>query len=194
MKIEFGANENYVSTSLPSLIPWGIHEVEFAGAEFVTITTETYTSKSLHFRFANKVGRYTEFLTAPRKGDEVRKTIITPKGEEKEMPSRLESFTMLLGHLLTAVAPEVLPLLSGKSFDFETLAKLIEKETKSSIGIKTKIKLITNGFGINRFPCILAVTEKGGKAVVVNNCIGEHLMFTEYELRQKREERNRFAD
>lgn len=86
---------------------------------------------------------------------------------------------------MTAISPDTLTKLAGKSVSFEKLCAFLKKETDSKIGTKTKIKLIGDSNGKPRLPYMLSIFENGGEAVITNNCIGDKLGFTAYELDRK---------
>lgn len=188
MNIGFGADETYVSTSLPLLKPWDIYDVEFDGCEYATFQGKkdpSATYEVLKIKFKNEQGQYTETLFAPKPGDEVRPKRKNKEGHEVEGPSNLETFQKTIGHLLVEVAPELLTKLQGKSTTFEKLVDFIVKGTESKKGHKTQIKLIANNRGQARSPYLLSVFENGKPAVITNNWIGKNLGFTPYELEQK---------
>ena len=190
MNIGFGANEKYVSTSLPLLKAWEIHAVQFDGVEYAQFDGKkdpTAKYEVLRIKFKNDEGQFTHTLFAPKPGDEKRTTRKNSNGHEMENPSNLEVFTKTIGHLLAEVCPEALNKLSGKSTTFEKLCKFLESETKSKIGFQTKIKLIGDKDNKPRFPYLLSVFEPGGEAVITNNCIGQKLGFTPYELDRKKD-------
>lgn len=190
MNLNFNASANsFVSTSLPVLKPWEIHEVVFDGCEYTTFEgkkdpTQTYEVFKISFR--NENGRYTETLFAPKAGDDVRRTRKNANGHEVEMPSNLETLVKTIGHFLTAVAPEVLEKLLGKQTSFKSLCEGIQKATDKYKGKKSlKLKLIAGKDGKPRLPYILSIFKNGEDSEITNNCMGENLYFTDYELGQK---------
>lgn len=190
MNIGFKADEKYVSTTLPLLKAWEIHDVEFDGVEYAQFDGKkdpTAKYEVLKIKFKNDEGQFTHTLFAPKPGDEKRTTRKNSNGHEIENPSNVEVFTKTIGHLLTEISPATLDKLAGKSTTFEKLCKFLEAETKSKIGFKTKIKLIGDKDNKPRFPYMLSVFENGGEAVITNNCIGQKLGFTSYELDRKKD-------
>ena len=189
MNIGFGANEKYVSTNLPQLKAWEIHDVKFDGVEYAQFEGRkdpTAKYEVLKIKFKNDKGQYVHTLFAPKPGDEKRTVRTNANGHEVENPSNLEVFIKTVGHLLTEVCPEALTKLAGKNTTFEKLCKFLMEATKSKIGFQTKIKLIGDKDNKPRFPYMLSVFEKGGEAVITNNCIGQNLGFTPYELDRKK--------
>lgn len=188
MNIGFGKDEKYVSTSLPQLKAWEIHDVEFDGFEYSKFSGRkdpTAEYEVLRIKFKNDEGQFAATLFAPKPGDEKRTTRKNANGHEVENPSNLEVFTKTIGHVLTAISPDTLTKLAGKSVSFEKLCAFLKKETDSKIGTKTKIKLIGDSNGKPRLPYMLSIFENGGEAVITNNCIGDKLGFTAYELDRK---------
>ena len=189
MNIGFKTDEKYVSTSLPLLKPWEIHDVEFDGFEYATFDGKkdpTAKYEVLKIKFKNDEGQFTHTLFAPKPGDEKRPTRKNKNGHEMESPSNVEVFTKTIGHVLNEISPATLTKLAGKNTTFEKLCNFLVTETKSKIGTKTKIKLIGDKEGKPKFPYLLSVFENGGEAVVTNNCIGQKLGFTSYELDTKK--------
>lgn len=189
MNIGFKADEKYVSTNLPQLKAWEIHDVEFDGMEYATFDGKkdpTAKYEVLKIKFKNDEGQFTHTLFAPKPGDDKRTTRKNSNGHEMENPSNIEVFTKTIGHLLTEISPATLDKLAGKSTTFEKLCKFLEAETKPKIGFKTKIKLIGDKDNKPRFPYMLSIFENGGEAVITNNCIGQKLGFTSYELDRKK--------
>lgn len=188
MNIGFNANDNYVSTSLPLLKAWDIHDVKFDGVEYAQFDGKkdpTAKYEVLKIKFKNDEGQFTHTLFAPKPGDEKRTTRKNANGHEMENPSNLEVFTKTIGHLLSEICPEALSKLAGKNTTFEKLCKFLEKETQPKVGTETKIKLIGDKDNKPRFPYMVSVFEIGGPASVTNNCIGKNLTFTPYELGKK---------
>lgn len=188
MNIGFGSDEKYVSTSLPQLKAWEIHDVEFDGveyAEFAGRKDPNAKYQVLKIKFKNDEGQFPITLFAPKPGDEKRTKRTNANGHEMENPSNLETFTKTVGHFLTAISPETIKKLEGKSVSFEKLCAFLKKETDSKIGTKTKLKLIGDSNGKPRLPYMLSIFENGGEAVITNNCIGDKLGFTAYELDRK---------
>ena len=145
LNIGFKADEKYVSTTLPLLKAWEIHDVKFDGFEYSKFAGKkdpSATYEVLKIKFKNDIGQFTHTLFAPKPGDEVRPKRTNSNGHEMESPSNLETFIKTIGHVLTEVCPEALTKLSGKSTTFEKLCKFLEKETNPKIGLETKIKLI----------------------------------------------------
>lgn len=193
LNIGFRADEKYVSTSLPLLKPWEIHEVLFDGVEYAQFDGKkdpTAKYEVLKIKFKNEKGQFQHTLFAPKPGDEKRTTRTNANGHESENPSNLEVFTKTIGHLLSEISPDTLTKLAGKSVNFEKLCKFLEAETKSKIGTPTCIKLIGDKDNKPRFPYMVSVFEKGGEAQVSDNCIGKNLSFTSYQLDKKREMEN----
>lgn len=189
MNIGFKKDEQYVSTSLPLLKPWAIHEVCFDGVEYSKFKGKKDPSAEyevLKIKFKNEEGQFVHTLFAPKPGDEKRSTQKNSNGHEMESPSNLEVFTKTIGHLLTEISPETLDKLAGKSTTFEKLCKFLKTETDPKIGFKTKIKLIGDKDNKPKFPYLLSVFEVGGEAVMTNNCIGQKLGFSPYELDRKK--------
>lgn len=190
MNIGFKADEKYVSTSLPLLKPWEIHDVEFDGFEYATFDGKKDPSAKyevLKIKFKNDEGQFTHTLFAPKPGDDKRPLRKNKNGHEMEGPSNVEVFTKTIGHVLNEISPATLTKLAGKNTTFEKLCAFLVSETKSKIGTKTKIKLVGDKDGKPKFPYLLSVFENGGEAVVTNNCIGQKLGFTSYELDKKKE-------
>lgn len=188
MNIGFGKDEKYVSTSLPQLKAWEIHDVEFDGFEYSKFSGRKDPNAEyevLRIKFKNDEGQFAATLFAPKPGDDKRTTRKNANGHEVENPSNLEVFTKTVGHVLTAISPDTLNKLSGKNISFEKLCAFLEKDTASKIGTKTKIKLIGDSNGRPRFPYMLSIFENGGEAVITNNCVGDKLGFTAYELDRK---------
>ena len=188
MNIGFGKDEKYVSTSLPQLKAWEIHDVEFDGFEYSKFAGKKDPNAEyevLKIKFKNDEGQFTATLFAPKPGDEKRTERTNSNGHKVENPSNLEVFTKTIGHVLTAISPETLAKLAGKNTTFEKLCAFLKKETDPKIGTKTKIKLIGDSNNRPRLPYMLSIFEKGGEAVITNNCIGDKLGFTSYELDRK---------
>lgn len=193
LNIGFKADEKYVSTNLPLLKAWEIHDVKFDGFEYSKFAGKkdpSATYEVLKIKFKNDNGQFVHTLFAPKPGDEVRSKRTNSNGHEMENPSNLETFTKTIGHVLTEVCPEALNKLSGKSTTFEKLCKFLEKETASKVGFETKIKLIGDKDNKPKFPYLLSVFEVGGDAVITNNCVGKNLGFTAYEMEQKKKVEN----
>ena len=188
MNIGFGKDEKYVSTSLPQLKAWEIHDVTFEGFEYSKFSGRKDPNAEyevLKIKFKNDEGQFTATLFAPKPGDEKRTERTNSNGHKVENPSNLEVFTKTIGHVLTAISPETLAKLAGKNTTFEKLCAFLKKETDPKIGTKTKIKLIGDSNNRPRLPYMLSIFEKGGEAVITNNCIGDKLGFTSYELDRK---------
>lgn len=189
MKIGIGNDESFVSKSLPQLKPWRVHEVSFEGFTNRTVDGKKDPAKKYHIlsiTFKNDEGQYVHDLFLPQPGDEKRGTRTNDKGVEVETPSRVDTFVKTIGHVLNAVAPELLDKLKGKDIDVEKLALFLEKESKQYVGRTTKIKLVADNEGRPRFPYFLNIFEPGKAAVVTNNFCGLSVGFTPYELERKK--------
>ena len=106
LNIGFKADEKYVSTTLPLLKAWEIHDVKFDGFEYSKFAGKkdpSATYEVLKIKFKNDVGQFTHTLFAPKPGDEVRPKRTNSNGHEMESPSNLETFIKTIGHVLTEV-------------------------------------------------------------------------------------------
>lgn len=186
--------ESYVSTSLPSLRPYEIYDVKFDGFEDTVVESKKEEHKGekyqiLKIKFKNESGQYQHSLFAPKEGDDKRRPYKNANGHEGEFPSNVEDFTLMIGHVLSAINPDALNKLvnSNKNLSYEQLVAFLKKATDPKIGTETKIKLVADSKGRATFPKIASVFEVGGEAVITNNCVGDKLGFTPYELGKKEE-------
>lgn len=192
-KIGFSAEDNYVSTSLPTLKPWNIYEVEFTGCEYSTFPGKkdpSITWETIKFNFKNDQGVYTETIFAPKAGDDKRNVRKTSTGHEVEQPSNLENFKYKIGHLLSVIDPRVLAKLSNKSVDFKSLAVNLSKALEASKNKKMFIKLVGDSNNRASFPYFLSLFKDDPIPKVTNNFIASEagkLGFTDYELTKKAE-------
>lgn len=184
-------NVNAISTAMPRLKPWEIHNVvlkdikleEFKGKKDVD---KTYTV--LKFRFENDNGYYEETIFAPKEED-VKRGI---KSDGKEMPSNFEQFTFLIAQLGTIIAPENYEKLKGTAFDFSTIegfkkfGELLIRALTPGINKNYYLKLIGNNKNEARLPYFIALNSKG-EAFLASNFLSktDNLFFSSYELNSK---------
>lgn len=194
LNITFGANENYVSSSLPMLKAYEIHDVTFDGVTYGKVQGRKDPNaeyETIKFEFKNSDGHFPITFFAPKPGDEKRGTRTNSNGHESETPSALERFQKGIGHIMASIQPDALKQLVGKNVSFETLGKFLEKATASKKGaVQTKLKLIADSKGRPAIPYFLNVFRPGEEAVITNNFVGDNLYFTEYELRKAEEFKN----
>lgn len=184
-----GASQSSFKPSLPGN---EIHTVTFEGAEapeFQGKKDPTMNYKVLRLKFSNEHGIFEHTIFEPREQDFQRsENEFERDGSINKIPtpSNVESFMLLLKHLIDSVLPELSAKidsgeaqLGGKDWDQlrSNMIKILEK----GIGVETSIKLINDSKGEPRFPGFFAAINKEGKAYVRNNFIGKNLGFTAYE-------------
>lgn len=183
--------ESYVSTSLPLLKPYGIYSVTFEGFEASEVQGKKDPEQKyqiLRIKFKNDDGQYNHSLFVPSSDKDLeRRKNTNSNGHETEFPSNAEVFSLMIGHVLSAICPAALEKLAGKDVSYEQLVAFLKKATDPKIGTETKIKLVGDSKGRAIFPNIASIFEAGGEPVITNNCIGSKLGFTDYELRKKEE-------
>ena len=110
MEMNFNlANVQGVSSSMPRLKPYEIHEVTFTN-----IKTERIQGKKdpdavydlLKVRFENSDGYYEETIFFPKESDLKRPTRQNKEGHEVEMPSSFERTMKFIAQLGTVLAPK----------------------------------------------------------------------------------------
>lgn len=176
----------------PTLSGNEIHTVKFDGAEapdFQGKKDPTANYKVLRLKFSNEDGVFEHTIFEPRENDFERgENEFERDGSVNKIPtpSNVESFMLLLKHLIDAILPDIAAkidsgelTLGGKDWDQlrNNMVKLFEK----GVGNETSIKLITDSKGEARFPGFFAAVNREGKAYVRNNFIGKNLGFTPYE-------------
>lgn len=183
------ANTQGVSTSMPKLKPWEIHDVVLKKVEFTEFEGKKDPSAKyqvIRVRFENKDGYYEETIFAPKPEDVNR--MATSSGGE--LASNFEVFTFLVAHLGQVLAPTRWEKMKGKSFDFGTpegfkeFGELFVKLLEPALNKATKLKLIADKKGNVRLPYFVAV-NKNGEAFLASNFIGDNLFFSTYEETQK---------
>lgn len=184
-----GASQSSIKPSLPGN---EIHVVKFDGAEapeFQGKKDPTMNYKVLRLKFSNDEGTFEHTIFEPREQDFERgENTFERDGSTNKIPtpSNVESFMLLLKHLIDAILPDLAAKidsgeqpLGGK--DWDQLRNNMVKVLEKGVGVETSIKLITDNKGEPRFPGFFAAVNKEGKAYIRNNFIGKNLGFTAYE-------------
>ena len=188
VSLNFGGGSNFNSNNVPMLKPWGIYDVKFDGAEYSTFAGKTdpsITYEVLKFNFSNEDGKYTETFFAPKPGDEVRMKRKNANGHEMESPSNSETLILVVGHIISNLAPANFEKLKNMPFKtFKSFAENVVKATDKAKGNEIKIKLIGNKENKARAPYCVSVFKPGEAAVISNDFIGEKLYFSNFELTQ----------
>lgn len=180
-------NTQAISTNLPRLKGWEIHEVTLKKVEYKEIDGKKDPSQKyqmINVRFENANGFYEENLFAPKQTDVTRK--VTSDG--REMVSNFENFQYTIAHLAQTLSPTNYEKLKGLTFDFSTtegfkkFADAFVKVMTPAIGKITNLKLITNKKGEVRLPYFVAL-NKEGVAFIASNFVGPStsLFFSSYE-------------
>lgn len=180
-------NTQAISTNLPKLKGWEIHEVTLKKVEYKEIEGKKDPSQKyqmINIRFENPTGFYEESLFAPKETDVTRKA--TTDG--REMVSNFENFQFTIAHLAQTLSPTAFEKLKGLTFDFSTpegfkkFAEAFVTVMSPAVGKITNLKLITNKKGEVRLPYFVAL-NKEGVAFIASNFVGPatSLFFSSYE-------------
>ncbi len=178
----FGADQNYVSTSKPRLAGGEIHKVNFKDAKFDEIEGKKDTNQGMKYQvldvmFENENGYYTERIFNPGDtGDTRRET--DWNGQKIISPSANEQLGMFIGQLLSVINKEALAKLSGKSLsnNFEKIAKFVAQAANVNKGKEVELKLMLGKDGSPRLP-IYASLNRQGELYPSSNFIAEEGLF-----------------
>ena len=177
------ANDKPFNFKTPLLISKG--SAETLSSKIYTIYNKDKLGVNSENYFSNEDGKYTETFFAPKPGDEVRMKRKNANGHEMESPSNSETLILVVGHIISNLAPANFEKLKNMPFKtFKSFAENVVKATDKAKGNEIKIKLIGNKENKARAPYCVSVFKPGEAAVISNDFIGEKLYFSNFELTQ----------
>lgn len=177
---------NATSTGSSALAGNKIHDVLFKGVEFSTSKDGNWEFILIKFQGVDG-GYFTHRGFGLRPNANERQ-----KSQFGENPSEFETFMMLVRHLLSAVAPEILTdMMEGKTVFtpkkggdslFKQYVTFISELLKVAIDRPTQIKLLINKKGETQFPAFFTGLNRDGVVYMRTNFIGNGLKFIDKEM------------